>query len=608
MPDYAVSQTFNGVDKVSKVFEAMERAAARYGRNASHSVRQVGAAGDHASQSLRNATKHGYDFAAIVKGILAANAIRGGIGMIGGAVQSAGQQFMDFDDTLVQAAVKFDEIGYSSKNFGQQLTDLKARTMDLITGTRFLPVDAAKAIETLSASGYSVNGAMGGAKSAMQVATAVGEDLAVTVENLSGMMGAFGLRSNDAAVEMKNFARLGDIMTMAANVSNVSVTDLKETMEQAGPVSRAMGIELEEVAAMAAILGNASIKGTEGATALKNIMLSLANKDKAAEIAANIGGLYDSSGKMKKASEIIFQAYSRMNAAGMSKLEIAGKLNELFGLRGIAGATNIATAIEHVRTAMDALENSGGTAAGMSARVSEYSMKVKLAALANAALVKTFDVFNAFSADGKSGIDNLAESIRKFDARPIIDGLKAAGNMLGIVYQILKPFIPLLPYLTAGWLAWRGALLLTALAGGQSLIVFPLIAASLTAGLGPVGAMTTAFSALAASLSAAQIAMVALVGAFAWYQAIKSARTGEDNVISKFAQDIGLVPQIGGPNDGKFIWQDQAPAAPNAVEAAARQQVGFSGQLNIAGAPPGSTFTGSTMGAPPLNVNMLGAQ
>ena len=45
--------------------------------------------------------------------------------------------------------------------------------------------------------------------------------------------------------------------------------------------------------------------------------------------------------------------------------------------------------------------------------------------------------------------------------------------------------------------------------------------------------------------------------------------------------------------------------APNKAEAAA-QQVAFKGQLDIAGAPAGSTVKSTTTGAPPIDMNMLG--
>jgi tape measure domain-containing protein len=47
--------------------------------------------------------------------------------------------------------------------------------------------------------------------------------------------------------------------------------------------------------------------------------------------------------------------------------------------------------------------------------------------------------------------------------------------------------------------------------------------------------------------------------------------------------------------------------APNQREAEARSQIQFQGQINIAGAPDGSTASGTTTGAPPIRMQMMGA-
>ena len=49
-----------------------------------------------------------------------------------------------------------------------------------------------------------------------------------------------------------------------------------------------------------------------------------------------------------------------------------------------------------------------------------------------------------------------------------------------------------------------------------------------------------------------------------------------------------------------------ASVAPNQSTLAA-QEVNFNGQLNIAGAPEGSTVESSTSGAPPIQLNLAGA-
>jgi TP901 family phage tail tape measure protein len=613
MPDYAVKTTFTARDRVSPAFDAMGRSADRFA--------------DKSASAFRHATKHGYKFGTIVKGILAANAIHGGLGMIGGAVQNATESFVDFDDIMVRAAVKFDDIGVAAKDLRGEINSLKKDTLALTRGTPFDPVMTANAVNELAASGYLRHGsALAGVKAAMSVATATGEDLATTTGNLSGMMGSFGLRTKDAAKEMANFKRLGDVMTLAANLSSVGISDLKETMEQVGPVSGLLGTDLEEAAAMAAILGNASIKGTEGATALKNIMLSLANSTKRAEIEANIGGLVDpDTGKIRKVSQIVLDVYSKLKKVFPNdQPAIAGKMNDLFGLRGIAGAENIAKSAEAVVDAYKKMGNAAGTAEDQAKAVADLSMKIKLASLKNAALTKVFTVFESFNAKGQKGIEGLIEKIEKFNVEPYIKGISATAQAFGVLFTMIQPFIPMMPYLIGLFVAMKVATAgwqLFTIAKGFYMLIKPL---QIFLGLSTyMEAMTLGLSAFGLTLGTVAAGLAAVTVAWvAWQAAWNSHKTGKDNFISEGAQWLGLVPSLttdtqgrvnGGGGYDKAFWSDWGgPApAPNAKTEEAktiRQQSSYQGQLTIAGAPAGSTLTSKSTGSlSPFNVQLLGA-
>ncbi|MCK5641501.1 MAG: hypothetical protein KAJ19_11915, partial [Gammaproteobacteria bacterium] len=47
--------------------------------------------------------------------------------------------------------------------------------------------------------------------------------------------------------------------------------------------------------------------------------------------------------------------------------------------------------------------------------------------------------------------------------------------------------------------------------------------------------------------------------------------------------------------------------APNKTDVEARQKINFNGQLNISGAPEGSTVSSKTTGAPPIRMDLLGS-
>lgn len=89
-----------------------------------------------------------------------------------------------------------------------------------------------------------------------------------------------------------------------------------------------------------------------------------------------------------------------------------------------------------------------------------------------------------------------------------------------------------------------------------------------------------------------------------WETTIKPIVTGVADLGGKIGQFFSDV--AGGVSD--FFGGDENKDAPNRREAEARQQIQFQGQLNIAGAPAGSTINSETRGAPPIRMEMLGAQ
>lgn len=599
-PTYDVMTKFSAKDNVSSTYDRMGRHADKFARKS--------------SSAFRNATKDGYKFVTIVKGILAANAIRGGIGLVTTSIQSAATSFVDFDDTLVKAISKFDDMGPGIKNVRTEINKLKKDVLETTKGTKFTPTEAATALDTLAASGYLRYGsALTGIKTSMLVATATGEDLAGVTSNLSDLMGAFGLRTSDATKEMENFKQLGDVMTLAANLSNVNIMDLKETMEQVGPVSRLTGTSLVEVGAMAAILGNTGIKGTEAATAMKNAMLRLADPKIRKELEANLGPLVDmKTGKVRKISEILATTYKTLKATGKDDLFIAGVLNKVFGLRAVAGAKNIADSIKEVVAAEEKLKQAGGTAANQSEFISQYSLAVKMAMLKNTLLGKTFEIFESFNKGGQQGIEGLVEKIEKTDMKGVIRNFHFLADAVKTVWSVIKPFLPYIPAMVKAFITWKVAVagIKIFTLGKNALFLFN----TLRGGLGTLGAVNTLLGGISG-----HIALIA-ANFLIWSEAIKSLNSDKDNAISQLAQAAGIVPKLATDENGVVTgrapdaeqyswWGSRTPryGGWQPPTGAGGSTIGFHGRLDIAGPPQGSTFTSTTKGAPALEVNMLGA-
>ena len=125
MPDYAVSTAFTAKDKgITDAYDRMGRGADAYGDRAERAFEKVSRGAEHSGQALRNATKHGYNFGAILKGIIAADLIRSGVGKVKDAVTGTVGEYLRFDDEMSQAVAKFSDLGPGVKDFQGHVNSL----------------------------------------------------------------------------------------------------------------------------------------------------------------------------------------------------------------------------------------------------------------------------------------------------------------------------------------------------------------------------------------------------------------------------------------------------------------------------------------------------
>lgn len=629
MPDYAVSTAFTAKDRVTRAFGAMGRGADKFGGKA--------------SAAFNKASRSGSRFGDIVKGILAAGAIQRGLGALTAGLRNVTGQFIDFDDAVIGAAARFKDIGPDAADFDQQLQLIKQSARDAGASTKFTAAQAASGLDFLARAGFSSAEAMGSLVSMINLATATGEDFATAADYSSDLLGAFGLQADTTAHKIASLNRLNDVLVKSANSANVTLETMFETMKTAGPVSRITGASLEEVAAATAILGNAGIKGTEAATALKNAMLRLADGNIQKMLAANGIAVADSSGNMRKFSVILSELGAKIKNLGTAKQ--AQILNEVFGLRAIAGAKTLMENLSGLQDFEQMLVQAAGTSERTAARL-QQSWGNRLKALGSAAAEFGFQILDSFSKDGKSGVDALTAAIRNFDTGPLVAGLRTAWDTAVGLYQAVKPFLHLIPYLVGWFVAYNGVL--KALAIGQavaSFIRFVVIAREMAGVMGvlnavmaanPIGLVILAVTGLIVGLiylekrfgllskgwemlkvgfTKAVEAMKTVFMKFAsfyinlWAKIIGTVLAGASKLGGMLGIDTSGLDALAARVE-KFRAEVDAAAngaeAPNAKEAEARK-IQFMGQLNIAGAPAGSTVESKTMGAPPLRLELMGA-
>jgi TP901 family phage tail tape measure protein len=595
MPDYAVHTKFTARDGVSATFDAMGRSADRF-----H---------DRTSTAFRNATKHGYKFGTVVKGILAATAIHGGIRMVGSVVQNVSSNFLDFDDTMVSAAAKFDDVGLRASNFGEKLNQLKSDWRTFAVGSRFSANEVAKSAEIMAESGFDSAFSKGVTPYLIKTAQANrSKDLGEFTDTMTGIFNGFNMKTGNAAKDSQSFVTLMDQITQGAIDARGGITDLKESLKVLAPIWQESESSASTIA-FASVLQNAGFPGEMVATAGKNAKLRLASPNIVAGLKASGIDVTDPmTGKVKKNLELYEEINAKMKAVGVkpgSAQDIA--INEaLFGKYAIAGNKSMIQHLAAYRKEIERIESrSRGVAGTTSDIITKYSTMNKVLVLAGVATDKVFEVFEKFNGEGQKGIEGLTQRIKNFDMKGVITAISTTGQALGVLWNIMQPFIPLMPYFIAGWVGWNVAL--KAFAAYKIASVIWNIGAAMTAGLGPMGAMTTAVGALGKALltiSAPFLAMAPVLGTAGGLLLVSAmtSKAMKDNGWGDNRSSDQLLKEAEDYRNKKSNWE-----APNAKEAEARRiQSTYQGTLTVA-APKGSTLTQKTTGAPTFDVQLLGA-
>ena len=249
---------------------------------------------------------------------------RGGMQMAGASAATyAGARFMapgfDFEEQMskVQALTRLDKDDPMLQKLKDQAKELGATTWASAT-------QAADAMSFYAMAGFDPQAIMDAMPSTLDLAKAGGVEVGVAADIGSNILSAFGLDPS----EMDNVA---DILVSVFTRTNTSIEMLGETMKYVGPVARELKIPLEESAAMAGILGNVGIQGSQAGTALRALQSRLAAPPSGAKKAL------EELNVQTKDAEGNFRAMPDILADVMKATEKLGSADKMGYLKAIAG-------------------------------------------------------------------------------------------------------------------------------------------------------------------------------------------------------------------------------------------------------------------------------
>ena len=225
--------------------------------------------------------------------------------------------------------------------------------------TAFSATECAEALNYLALAGYSTQEMADTLPTVLNLAAAGGIDLASASDMVTDAMSALGMETAEADTMV-------DQMAKTASTTNTSVAQLGEGILTIGATAKSIKGGTAELNTALGILANNGIKGAEGGTHLRNIILSLQNPtDKAAGSLKQLGvSVYDSEGNMRSMNDILGDLNKSMD--GMTSEEKANIISTIFNKTDLSSVNALLANTGNTWDELqDSIENSGGAAGQM---------------------------------------------------------------------------------------------------------------------------------------------------------------------------------------------------------------------------------------------------
>lgn len=253
--------------------------------------------------------------------------IAGGVKAVAGALTASTGAVVSFGKSAVEAGQTFDssmsQVAATMGTTVDEIQDLRDFAQEMGSATAFSASQAADALNYMALAGYDADKSMEMLPNVLNLAAAGGIDLAYASDMITDSQSALGL-------SMDETAELVDKMAKASSKSNTSVAQLGEAILTVGGTAKTLAGGTTELSTALGILADNGVKGAEGGTALRNIILSLsAPTDTAAAAMESLGlEVFDAAGNMRPLNETFGDLNDALST--MTQGEQTQALNQIF--------------------------------------------------------------------------------------------------------------------------------------------------------------------------------------------------------------------------------------------------------------------------------------
>lgn len=365
-------------DMGSKKFKELERELKNANKELSDAEKKYNSFGRNVGNYSGGIIKA---FKQMSAGILSVGAAIGILKNASKAIGDFEQANADLGSILGKTKEEITKLTESAKQLGSTTEWMASQVTELQTELAKLGFTEAEIIEMQS--------------SILQFSTALGADLGAAAEVAGVALKSFGL-------EAKDVSRVVSVMAQGANMSALDFEDFKVSMANVGPVAKSFGFTIEDTVALLGTLGNAGFDASSASTALRNIMLNLA--DSSGKLATELG-------KPARTLPEISKGLKELSERGID----VGEALELTDKRSVSAFLTIAAGTDTLESLRKEMHNTGGVLENIQKkRLDTLQGSVKLMNSAWEGLMLSFSNSNGIvrkAVDGLTGLLNRLNEV-----------------------------------------------------------------------------------------------------------------------------------------------------------------------------------------------------
>lgn len=424
---------------------------------------------ENAGDSMDETGKKTVSLGDIIKANLISSAIINGVKALAKGIKELATAAIgvgaDFESGMSQVAatmgITTEEIAAGSEEFSK----LEAAAKEAGATTQFSATQAAEALNYMALAGYDADKSIETLPTVLNLAAAGGMDLATASDMVTDSMSALG----DTAGTTERFV---DKMAKTSQKSNTSVQQLGEAILTVGGTAKNLAGGVDEMNTVLGIFADNGVKGAEGGTALRNIILSLtAPTDSAREKMKELGlEVFDANGNMRPLNDTFNDLNEILGT--MTQGEQTEVLNNIFNKTDLKSVNALlANSGERFDELSGYISDCDGAAADMAATMND-NLQGKVTILKSGLEGLGIAAYEKFKTPITNAVDNIITVIGNLQ-NDLTDGsLSGAlekiatgfGNMVEKASEIVAAVLPAILE-GLGWIADNGEAVVSILAG-----------------------------------------------------------------------------------------------------------------------------------------------